>query len=102
MSHMPCDVPNPGLPEAIMPLPAHCRETEPNWPEEIAGDVKEECGKYGMVSHLHVDKDSKVLSCQSLGLHDHLFRMPGRSVTNAGNLKLACLQSGGLMPSQHA
>lgn len=37
------------------------RETEPNWPEEIAGDVKEECGKYGMVSHLHVDKDSKVL-----------------------------------------
>lgn len=36
------------------------RETEPDWPEEIAGDVKAECGKYGMVSHLHVDKDSKV------------------------------------------
>ena len=44
-------------------LPAIGRETEPNWPEEIAGDVKEECGKYGMVSHLHVDKDSKVLPC---------------------------------------
>lgn len=46
------------------------RETEPNWPDEIADDVKAECGKYGMVSHLHVDKDSKVktiiLSCTGM------------------------------------
>lgn len=37
-----------------------CRETEPNWDEDIEKDVKEECGKYGAVNHAHVDKNSKV------------------------------------------
>ena len=37
-----------------------CRETEPNWDEEIEKDVKEECSKYGAVNHAHVDKNSKV------------------------------------------
>jgi len=41
-------------------VPHLYRETEPDWPDEIAGDVKAECGKYGAVLHLHVDKDSKV------------------------------------------
>lgn len=36
-----------------------CRETEVDWDQEIAADVKEECGKYGPVSHLWVDKASK-------------------------------------------
>lgn len=35
------------------------RETDPDWDQEIAGDVKEECSKYGPVSHLWVDKTSK-------------------------------------------
>ena len=30
-----------------------------DWDQEIAADVKEECGKYGPVSHLWVDKASK-------------------------------------------
>lgn len=37
-----------------------CRETEPNWDEDIEKDVKEECSKYGAVNHAHVDKNSKV------------------------------------------
>ena len=37
-----------------------CRETEPTWDQDIAADVKDECSKYGPVSHVHVDKDSKV------------------------------------------
>ena len=43
-----------------------CRETEPDWDQEIGTDVTEECSKYGPVSHTHVDKNSKVrlvLSC---------------------------------------
>ncbi len=36
------------------------RETEPDWDQEIATDVTEECSKYGPVSHTHVDKNSKV------------------------------------------
>ncbi len=48
--------------KALLPLRALsiCRETEPNWDEEIEKDVKEECSKYGAVNHAHVDKNSKV------------------------------------------
>ena len=35
-------------------------ETEPNWDEEIAEDVKGECSKFGTVTFIHVDRDSKV------------------------------------------
>ena len=38
-----------------------CREEEPNWDQDIAGDVKDECSKYGAVGHVHVDRNSKVL-----------------------------------------
>ncbi|CAK0743154.1 hypothetical protein CVIRNUC_001447 [Coccomyxa viridis] len=51
------------------PIPSPClllknmfnpsEETEPNWDEDIARDVKEECSKYGTVNHAHVDKNSK-------------------------------------------
>ena len=37
-----------------------CREEEPNWDQDIAGDVKDECSKYGAVGHVHVDRNSKV------------------------------------------
>ena len=40
------------------------RETVPDWDKEIAEDVKGECGKFGAVSHIYVDRNSKV----SLGL----------------------------------
>ena len=33
-------------------------ETEPEWWLDIQEDVKEECGKFGEVSHIFVDKDS--------------------------------------------
>ncbi|EIE25597.1 splicing factor, CC1-like protein [Coccomyxa subellipsoidea C-169] len=51
------------------PIPTQClllknmfdpkEETEPDWDQEIATDVTEECSKYGPVSHTHVDKNSK-------------------------------------------
>ncbi|KAH6597382.1 hypothetical protein BASA50_004522 [Batrachochytrium salamandrivorans] len=34
-------------------------ETEPNWVEEIADDVKEECSKFGKVLHIAVDPESR-------------------------------------------
>lgn len=34
-------------------------ESDPGWPEEIAQDTKDECGKYGEVVHVHVDPASK-------------------------------------------
>jgi RNA-binding protein 39 len=34
-------------------------ETEPEWWNDIAEDVKDECGKHGAVAHCHVDKDSE-------------------------------------------
>lgn len=37
-----------------------CRETEPEWDKDIAEDVKEECGKFGEVTHVYVDRNSKV------------------------------------------
>lgn len=37
-----------------------CRETGAEWDKEIAEDVKEECGKFGAVSHVYVDRNSKV------------------------------------------
>lgn len=37
-----------------------CRETEPNWDQDIATDVKEECEKYGPVDHIYVDRNSQV------------------------------------------
>lgn len=50
------------------PIPTQClllknlfdpaEETEPEWHIEIGEDVKEECSKYGAVTHIHVDKDS--------------------------------------------
>lgn len=42
------------------PHASFCRETEPNWGEEIAADVKDECSKYGQVLFVHVDTESKV------------------------------------------
>ncbi|PNH07427.1 RNA-binding protein 39 [Tetrabaena socialis] len=39
------------------------------WAEEIASDVAEECGKYGAILHIHVDKASKgcvYLKCSSV------------------------------------
>lgn len=51
------------------PIPTQCvllknmfnpaEETEPDWDQEIASDVKEECEKYGVVTHIHVDKNSQ-------------------------------------------
>ena len=39
-------------------LPPH-RETERDWDQDLAADVKEECEtKYGKVQRCHVDKDS--------------------------------------------
>ena len=38
----------------------HCRESEPDWPDEIGNDVKEECSKFGTVLHTHVDRNSQV------------------------------------------
>lgn len=32
---------------------------EPGWDEEIAADVKEECSKFGIVNHIHVDPKSQ-------------------------------------------
>lgn len=40
-----------------------CRETVPEWDKEIAEDVKGECGKFGAVSHIYVDRNSKVSPC---------------------------------------
>lgn len=40
-------------------LAGGCRETEPDWEMEIAADTKEEAAKFGPVSHLHVDRNSK-------------------------------------------
>lgn len=36
------------------------RETEPNWDADIRDDVYEECGKFGGVIHIYVDKLSQV------------------------------------------
>jgi len=36
------------------------RETQPDWDKDIAEDVKEECGKFGSVSHVYVDRNSRV------------------------------------------
>jgi hypothetical protein len=47
-----------------------CRETAPDWDQEIAGDVREECSKYGPVTFVHVDRDSKVRGCYIFG-HEH-------------------------------
>ena len=51
------------------PIPTPClllknmfrpeEETEPEWWVDIAEDVKEECGKHGEVSHVHVDRESE-------------------------------------------
>ncbi len=51
------------------PIPTDCillknmfdpaTETEPDWWVDIGQDVKEECGKYGPVRHVFVDKDSE-------------------------------------------
>jgi RNA-binding protein 39 len=52
------------------PIPTPCvllknmfdpsEETESDWDKEIAEDVKQECeSKFGAVSHIHVDRDSK-------------------------------------------
>ena len=52
------------------PIPTPCvllknmcdpsEETEADWDKEIAEDVKQECeSKFGAVSHIHVDRDSK-------------------------------------------
>ena len=38
------------------------RETTPDWDKEIGEDVKEECGKFGAVNHIYVDRNSKVSS----------------------------------------
>ncbi|KAJ3025285.1 UNVERIFIED_CONTAM: hypothetical protein HDU68_007308 [Siphonaria sp. JEL0065] len=35
------------------------QETEPDWDVEIRQDVKEECGKYGKIVHIAVDKNSQ-------------------------------------------
>lgn len=35
------------------------QESDPNWDEEIAADIKEECSKFGQVLFVHVDKNSK-------------------------------------------
>lgn len=32
---------------------------EPNWPQEVEADVKEECTRFGEVLHVHVDRNSK-------------------------------------------
>ena len=45
-----------------------CREEEPNWDQDIAGDVKDECSKYGAVGHIHVDRNSKVLTWRAANL----------------------------------
>jgi RNA-binding protein 23/39 len=34
-------------------------ETEPNWDEEIKKDVLDECGNFGSIIHIFVDKTSK-------------------------------------------
>lgn len=70
----------PGMPTAALPtaqgrlgpaspIPTDClllknlfnpeEETEDHWEDEIGDDVKEECGKYGRVLHLFVDKESQ-------------------------------------------
>lgn len=43
-------------------------ESGPGWAEEIAADVQDECAKYGAIVHVHVDKDSKVISAALRGL----------------------------------
>lgn len=51
------------------PIPTTCiliknafdpsQETEPSWDEDIRGDIREECSKFGDVLFVHVDKDSR-------------------------------------------
>jgi RNA-binding protein 23/39 len=36
------------------------QESEPDWDKEIANDVKEECSKFSAISHVFVDRNSKV------------------------------------------
>lgn len=44
-----------------------CRETERNWDQELADDVKGECEeKYGPVEAIKVEKESQVLSLISV------------------------------------
>jgi len=60
-----------GLLGPASPIPTLClllknafdpsQESDPNWDEEIAADIKEECSKFGQVLFVHVDKNSKVL-----------------------------------------
>lgn len=51
------------------PIPTACvliknafdpaEENEPSWDEDIRGDIREECSKFGDVLFVHVDKDSR-------------------------------------------
>lgn len=36
------------------------RESDPNWAHDIEQDVADECAKYGTISHIHADPQSKV------------------------------------------
>jgi RNA-binding protein 39 len=59
-----------GLLGPASPIPTQClllknmfdasQQTEPNWVNEVAEDVREECSKFGAVLHVHVDKSSQV------------------------------------------
>jgi RNA-binding protein 39 len=52
------------------PIPTPClllkgmfgpsQQTDPNWLQEVNDDVREECGKFGQLLHLHVDPESRV------------------------------------------
>ncbi|CAD7700816.1 unnamed protein product [Ostreobium quekettii] len=58
-----------GLLGPASPIPTQClliknmfdptQESEPDWDKEIGDDVRDECSKYGEVSHVHVDRNSK-------------------------------------------
>jgi hypothetical protein len=56
------------------------RETDPNFDQEIANDVRDECVKYGHVRHIFVDKNSMVrptssyFSCRNVASADLLCR----------------------------
>ena len=71
------------------PIPTQCvllknafnpmEESEPDWDQDIAADMKEECSKFGHVLFVHVDRKSKVSdfcptgTCLRLQMHEYKY-----------------------------